>query len=226
MKLKTVALGAGALGLAAALLLPMTIRATNARASNKAATLDLTGAWQLDPSKSDRPQRGMGGGGMRGGGMGGGMRGGGGMGGGMGRGMGGGRHTRGGPPGEGVGEGTAQGDRPAGDRGMRLGLPRFLRIATTDTGLALEDSSGAVMREIALVPLPANETSVEHRAPRTPGAWKGDKLEVEREDSRGGKITETFSLEDKGATLVVKTKMTRSQGGDFEIKRVYHKVGA
>jgi hypothetical protein len=146
----------------------------------------------------------------------------------MGRGMGGGRHMRGGSPGggEGGGESTAQGERPAGDRGARSGLPRFLRIATTDTGLALQDSSGAVMREIALVPLPANETSVEHHAPRTPGTWKGDKLEVEREDSRGGKITETFSLEDKGATLVVKTKMTRSQGGDFEIKRVYHKAGA
>jgi hypothetical protein len=223
MRLKKIALGAGSLGLAAVLLLPMAIRATNARASNKGAgaALDLTGTWQLDPSKSDAPRGGMG----RGGGGGGGMRGGG-FGGGMGGGgrHGGGGHMRGGG-GAPDAEGGAQGDRPAGDR-MRPGLPRLLHISTVDTGLSLADSSGAVVQEIAFTALPASEPSVEHHAPRIPGVWKDGKLEAEREDSRGTKITETFSLEDKGATLVVKTKMAPSQGGGFEMKRVYHKAGA
>lgn len=64
MKLTTFALaGAGALGLAAALLLPMTIRATNATANpvgvERETPRDLTGTWQLDAARSSMPRSGM-----------------------------------------------------------------------------------------------------------------------------------------------------------------------
>jgi hypothetical protein len=58
------------------------------------------------------------------------------------------------------------------------------------------------------------------------GAWKNDRLHVVREGRRG-RITETFSLEEGGRTLVIHTKM-ESDGHrpSREFKRVYRRMSA
>jgi hypothetical protein len=203
----------------------------HARAASKGASgHDLSGVWQLDRSKSDSPipPQGMGMGHGDGGGMhqGGGHHGGGGMGGPPTAGMGGpppGDTPEGGPPRE-RGEG---GQRGGGDGGMRRpGLPPFVRITSSATEVAIADSAGTMVQEIMLNGVPDDAPTVEKHAPRVPGEWKGDKLTVTRTNSRGTKVTETFSLADAGQTLVVQTKMEREGGGGFEFKRVYRKAGA
>lgn len=169
---------------------------------------DLTGEWRLDAQHSDLPQRPPGGGGGGHGGWGGG---GGGYGGG-------GHHHEGG--GYGGGEASASGGPAA--RPPRL--PDLMHVTMTPTLVSFEDSTGVVLQEIATVSAAADTFVHAPGAMHIAGEWKGDKLVIEREGPRG-KITETISLDDKGATLVLKTRMESS--GDMpsrEFKRVYRKV--
>jgi hypothetical protein len=187
-----------------------------AAAGDKDQKPDLTGEWRLDAQHSDMPQRPPGGGGGGYGGGGGGW-GGGGCGGGGGHpphpgGGGGGR-----PPG-----GEASASDPSRPRPVRL--PDLMHITATPALVSVEDSSGTVLEEIATVSAEADTFAHAPGAPHIAGQWKGDKLVIEREGPRG-KVTETISLEDKGATLVFHTKMESS--GDMpsrEFKRVYRKV--
>ena len=231
----------------AAVILAITLlagpRAAAAGAPATTTGKDLSGTWKLDRAKSDSPMppRGMHGGppggemgGPPGGGlpdMGGGVRGpegeGGSFGGGA-PGMGG--VTRGGGGGEGHhGEGGGpEGGPPRedGDRGMRRpGLPPYMKISSTTEVIAIADSAGATVQQITLKDLPADTPAISKSAPHVPGVWKNDKLTVTRTNSRGVKVTETFSLEDKGQTLVVKTKMEPPDGQGFEFKRVYRRAG-
>ena len=177
-----------------------------AHAEDKSKQPDLTGEWRLDAQHSDMPQRppGGGGGGWGGGGWGGG-----------------GHHHEGGgegrPPGP---EANASG----GPSGRPPRLPDLMHVTMTPTLVSFEDSSGAVLQEVATVSAAADTFARAPGAMHMAGEWKGDKLVIEREGPRG-KVTETISIEDKGATLVLKTKMAAS--GDMparEFKRVYRKV--
>lgn len=193
---------------------------------------DLSGTWKIDRAKSDSPDppRGMMGGGdvgehgMRGGGGGrGGMRGGAGAGGGMRGGMrgggSGGQSAEGAPP-------SDAGSRPAGDNGMRRpGLPPYMTITETADMVAIADSAGTTVQEISLKPEAMDTPVIAKGAPRVPGTWKGDKLTVTRTNSRGVQMTETYSLANKGQTLVVQTKMQPGSGQGFEFKRVYQRAG-
>lgn len=196
MKLKGLALTAGALAIVAAALVPVALKA----APKAAGSHEIAGTWQIDLKNSDMPRRGEGMGGMRGGeGMG---RRGGGM---------------GGPPPErgwGNGGGGEGGDRPGG--GGRRGLPRLMRIVGSDQGYAISDSSGTIVQDISFAPVSAADG--DKTPPMAQGTWKGDKLVVTRTSPRGA-MTETFEIE-KGQ-LVVRMKMERKEGGDFETKRVY-----
>jgi hypothetical protein len=202
--------GIGLLAMAAMLGLWVTAHAED---KNKP---DLTGQWRLDAAHSDMPQRPPGGGGYGGGAGGWGGGGGGGWGGG------GGHHHEGGggegrPPG-----GEASASDPSRPRPVRL--PDLMHITATPALVSVEDSSGTVLEEIATVSAAADTFARAPGAPHIEGQWKGDKLVIEREGPRG-KVTETISLEDKGATLVFHTKMESS--GDMpsrEFKRVYRKV--
>lgn len=184
-----------------------TARADSSAGSKAEATVNLTGLWRLDRKASDPPPNrgprpeGGGGGGWSGGG-GGGMHGsGGGHGGGP---------PEGGPPREGGG----------GGGGPRR-LPDLIHISQDDMVVSLEDSTGTVLQEIAV-----GGAQVKH--PDQPdlqigeGTWKKGELEVSRQGPRG-EIHEEFSLADKGATLVVKTRLTGRDGESREFKRVYRR---
>ncbi len=218
--------------IALALTLPA---ASTVHADDKSdAHADFTGAWKLDPAKSDKPPArpdgggggrrggwGGGGGGMGGGGFGGrggGHRGGGGWGGG-----GGGDEAGGGPP-----PGGGPGGHPQGVRGPRPGmLPQFLRVAQTSQEIEFADSAGTEVREIALVAGPYDSTKIAGKIPRDPGEWDKAKLNVEHLGPGEMKIREELSLEDGGQTLVIKTHMEGGRDGQSrDIKRVYRKVSA
>ena len=220
-----------------------------ARAGAPDTPPDLSGAWKLDPSKSDQPQRpeggGPGGGGMRGGmggggggrhgggggggggGWGGGGRGGGGGGGGFGRHGGGGGAGEGAPPPDAAAGGDPAGAPGGGHGGPRPGwLPGFLRIAQTSKEIEFADSAGAEVREIALVAAPFDSNAAAPKVPRDPGEWNKSKLEVEKTGPGDLKIKEEFALEDGGQTLVIKTHMDGGRGGSRDLKRTYRRVSA
>ena len=169
----------------------------------KAGIADLSGAWRFDPERSDKPPHrmggGHGGGGMHGGGM---------HGGGMHGGWGGGE---GGPPPEGGGPGGPEG-RGAGRPGR---LPNLIHIAQHDGYVSIEDSTDTEMLRIATGIAPAAPMSVMEAQ----GTWKEGKLEAVSEPREGVKVTQTYSLKDKGATLEVKTKVEGQRS--FEMKRVF-----
>jgi hypothetical protein len=103
-------------------------------------------------------------------------------------------------------------------------LPDVLRIEQSEAFVTLEDSSGTAIQEITTRGGSADTTSLPPDVQRLLGQWKKDQLEVKHEDARGGTITETYSLEDKGQSLVLKTKIEGRR--TFEFKRVYERVNA
>ena len=192
-----------------------------ARAADDKQPPDLTGQWRLDPSRSDTMQRPEGGGGRRGGGRGGG---GGGWGGGLGGGgwRGGGRGGSGGGGGGGD-EGGSSGDQAEAAR-RPARLPDLMHVTQTESVVSFEDSSGAVIQEITTVDAKDDTLTHAPNAQVLHGKWKGSHLEIERQGGRGGKATETISLEDKGEALVIDVKLSGGSGPAREFKRVYHKV--
>jgi hypothetical protein len=163
--------------------------------------------------------RGGGGGGWGRGGGGGGWGGGGG-GGGWGGGMG--RRGRGGMGGAEGDSGEAEARRPRPEM-----LPALLRVERRGDLMVLEDSAGVALKQISIGETPVDTSALAPDAPLYPGQWKGDKLEVVRSLSGGAKITETYSLKDKGATLEVDTNVeSAGPRPGFEMKRVYQKLSA
>jgi hypothetical protein len=166
----------------------------------KAGIADLSGAWRFDPERSDKPPERMGGGGhggMHGGYGGGGMHGGhGGWG--------------GGPPAEG---GTAGGPEGRGGRPGRL--PDVLHIAQHAGYVSIEDSTDTEMVRITTDVGPSAPANVMEAQ----GRWKDGKLEAVSEPREGVRVTQTYALKDKGATLEVKTKIEGRR--TFEMKRVF-----
>jgi hypothetical protein len=178
-------------------------------------TTDLSGDWQLDASKSDMPSRPGGEGGrgprMGGGGGGGGWMGGGGMGG---------HHGHGGWTGR---RGGSDGASAEGARPPRL--PLWIHVTETVQMVSLEDSSGAVIREVATVPADADTFARAPGAEHILGWWDDGKLVYERTTPRG-KSTESIALSDKGRSLVIQTKIQSEDESTpaREFKRVYRKV--
>jgi hypothetical protein len=103
-------------------------------------------------------------------------------------------------------------------------LPERIHITQTNTMVSFEDSTGAVLQEIATVP------AQEDTFPRPPGAahllgaWNGRQLELSREAWGGAKATETWSLEDSGAALVSVLQIRGGPMGDVSTHRVYRRV--
>jgi len=171
-----------------------------ARAGEPAGPPDLNGDWRLDPKHSDNPQRA---GGSFGGGGGGGMR--------MGR--------------HGGGGGWRGGDASGSAVGRPVRLPDLMHVTQTAAVVSFADSSGAVLREVSEVPADADTLPHARGAEHLSGQWKGGKLVIQRTGPRDSKITETISLENKGKSLQIDTKI--EPGGDRpsrEFKRVYDRV--
>lgn len=200
------------------------------------AAPDLSGTWTLARAHSDLPTmgggdrgshtceggdatsggEGSGGGAGRHGGWGGGR---GGMGGGGGWGGGGMRGGRSRDAGNGSG-----GPRGAeGERQRPVRLPELMHVTQTSSIVSVEDSSGAVVEEIATVPAAADTLARAPGAFHTLGQWTGEHLVVTRPAMGGTTVTETVSLEDKGQSLVIQTDMQRN-GQSRSIKRVYRRV--
>jgi hypothetical protein len=206
-----------------------------ARAGDAATPPDFNGEWRLDAKHSDMPQRPGPGGSERGGEMGrGGWGGGGGGGGGRGGWGGGGRGGHEGRHGGGEGESgeskSSDGDpsshNDTGRSGARpVRLPELMHVTETASIVSFEDSSGAVLREIATVPAEADTFTHAPGAEHVSGQWQDGKLVIQRTGPRESKITETISLKDDGKSLLIDTKV--ESGGDMpsrEIKRVYNRV--
>jgi hypothetical protein len=190
-----------------------------ARAADAPKPPDLTGDWRLDPKRSDAlPAPGGAGGGGDHEGGGGGHHGGGGHGGGGHGGWGG--HGGGGEAGEGGGGEHGQG----GSAARPVRLPDLMHITQTKTMVSFEDTTGHVLREITTVSAAADTFAHAPGALQAKGDWKGEQLVVERSGQRG-KLTETITLEDKGQSLVIHTKL-EGNGQSREFKRVYILVPA
>jgi hypothetical protein len=185
---------------------------------------DLTGLWRLDPARSDTPQRmGSAPGGAPNGEPGGyGRRGS--DGGGMGPGG-----RRGGPGRMGR---VGRGARPQGEdggpvRGARpVRLPDLMHITQTETVVSFEDSTGTVLQEITTMGTAKDTLLHSPGAAVIAGAWSDTALVVERQGPRGGKVTQSYALQDRGATLVIETRMESPDGAmpAREFKRVYRKA--
>jgi hypothetical protein len=199
-----------------------------ARAGDVKQPPNLTGQWRLDPRRSDTMQRPEAGGAERGarGGRGGWGEGGGRGGRGAWGGRGGGGSGFGGRGGEGrmgPGRGGDQGPGEVGPRPVRL--PDVMHVTQTESVVSFEDSTGVVLEEITTISVKEDTLAHAPGAQVLSGQWKDDKLEVERTGPRGGKVTQTITLEKDGKSLVIHTKMESS--GDMpprEFKRVYQKV--
>jgi hypothetical protein len=202
------------------------------------AAPDLNGDWRLDAKHSDQPQMpqgggehgGHGGGGGGWGGGGGGHHGGGGWGGGgggyggsggSGSWNGGGGHHHGGGGGS-----SADGSSPESGGQRPARLPDIMHVTQTAKLVSFEDSTGAVIREVATVPAEADTFARAPGAQHVAGTWQKDKLVIARPGPRDSRVTETISLKDKGKTMVIDVKVEPAEGSPVEFKRVYERVSA
>jgi hypothetical protein len=171
---------------------------------------EFTGTWLLDPERSDLPMRNEAGTSR-------GTRGDGGRGG----------------SGDGMREG-GRGERMAGgDRGgprripgtMAPVLPPLIHVTQTHSVVSLEDSTGAVLEEISLVPAAADTLAHAPGAQVSHGAWRDSALVVERGGRNGFSLTRAITLEDGGRILVMRTHFEAPDGGRArDFRRVYRRV--
>ena len=175
---------------------------------------EFTGTWLLDPERSDLPvrndagmPRGTRGEGMRQGGRGG-----------FGEGM-----HEGGRGGRMGGEDRGGARRPPG--AMAPVLPPLIHVTQTHSVVSLEDSTGAVLEEISLVPAAADTLAHAPGAQVSHGAWRDSALVVERGGRNGFTLTRAITLEDGGRILVMRTHFEAPDGGRArDFKRVYRRV--
>jgi hypothetical protein len=86
-------------------------------------------------------------------------------------------------------------------------LPGYLRISQRPGMLRIADYDNRTLQQIII----ANKyRSRDNGGGYLIGRWRGSKLEVERDGPRGSTIIQTFSVENRGRTLVVRT---RQEGG-------------
>ena len=116
--------------------------------------------------------------------------------------------------------------RPGGGPDTRMGgrgrrLPELIHITHGETTISIEDSTGSVVQQIATGEAPAQAADGE--LPIGHGVWKKDGALVVTRTGARGTVTEQFTLEDDGGTLVVRARLTGRDGEAREFKRVYRK---
>lgn len=210
---------------ALALLAALVAAPVRAASPDSTGTPSLAGVWTLDVKKSDSAQEKMEAtrraGGGPGGRMGGGRRGGGGPGGGMPGGMG-----RGGPPrgpGEGPGEGEPRDQSNDPERRLTMRPPASMLIEQTDSTIVLFEQGLPI--EVLVIGLPQDKAgTVEPEAPHIVASWSGGRLFTLRQDERGGRATQQFTLspDGKSLTLIVRRE-PRDDRPAFEIRREYRR---
>lgn len=109
--------------------------------------------------------------------------------------------------------------------GPRGYLPDRIHVTQTASLVSLEDSSGAVIREIATVAAEADTFLRAPGAEHLPGRWVKGRLEIERPGPFENPIRESYALEADGRRLVVRVRLPGSTRMPArEIKRVYQRV--
>jgi hypothetical protein len=106
---------------------------------------------------------------------------------------------------------------------MRRMLPPKMRITASAQGLAVSDSSGTIVQEIAFGNVADGDA--EKQPPRFHGVLKGDHIVVTHETPRGP-VTEEIDLDGGGKRLVIETTMTGRDGEKRTMKRVYNRKPA
>jgi hypothetical protein len=87
--------------------------------------------------------------------------------------------------------------------------------------VSFEDSTGAVGQEITTLGGAKDTLAHAPGAPVIAGAWDDQALVISH-PARGGTMTQTYSLEDGGRTLMVRSSFTGGPDGQLrEFKRVY-----
>jgi hypothetical protein len=91
--------------------------------------------------------------------------------------------------------------------------------------VSFEDSTGKVLQEITTLAGAADQQAHAPGARVLGGEWKAGRLQVQQARPDGAQITQTITLEESGALLVIRTTMPAF--GDRparEHKRVYRRV--
>jgi len=112
-----------------------------------------------------------------------------------------------------------------GGRGMvrQMLLPDQIRIDQKPSMLRITDERNQTLQTIMLGGK-FDSRYGQDRPDYLVGRWNGSMLVVERSTPRGATITQTFALEDRGHSLVVRTKREGSGPRTFEITTTYHRA--
>jgi hypothetical protein len=110
-----------------------------------------------------------------------------------------------------------------GGRMRGLQLPDFIRIDQRPGVFRISDRRNQVLQRITIGG--RFDPRDNGRDENVVGRWRGQTLVVERTGFRGAMITQTFSLENRGRTLVVRTRRDPvGRGPTTEFSTVYHRA--
>ena len=104
--------------------------------------------------------------------------------------------------------------------GPRRMLPSFLQINQSRRQVQITDFRGRTLQTIQI----GNRQRWFWDSDVLTGRWRGRALEVQRTTPRGGQMIQTFSVQDRGQTLVIHTRIDNGQSNrDLEFDRVYQR---
>jgi hypothetical protein len=105
-------------------------------------------------------------------------------------------------------------------------LPSFIDIDQRPSMIRIEDSRNRVLQRIVLGgKFDSRSDRFGNRPDYLVGRWRGSTLVVEHMGPRGAMLTQTFALENRGRSLVVRTRReTGGPRGTTEFTTVYHRA--
>jgi len=113
--------------------------------------------------------------------------------------------------------------RGGGMRGMLL--PGVIRIDQRPSMVRVTDARHRTLQEILINRRFDPRDQGRFDSQSLMGSWRGSALVVQSTGPRGGAITQTFALQDRGRTLVVRTKREGwNEARTVEFTRVYHRA--
>ena len=115
-------------------------------------------------------------------------------------------------------------------------LPEVIRIDQRPSLVRISDSQNRMLQEILIdrrfdsrnggqAGFDPRDRGRSDRHDYLSGRWSGSTLMVESTGLRGGSITQTFALQDRGRSLVVRTRRDGSNSGrTVEFTKVYRRA--
>lgn len=105
--------------------------------------------------------------------------------------------------------------------GPRRMLPSFLQIDQSRRQVRIADFRGRTLQTIQI----GGRGRWFEDSDILTGQWHGGGLEVQRTTPQGARMTQTFSVQDRGRTLVIHTLIDNGRNGrDLEFDRVYQRA--